>query len=477
MLGSMSYSEKLELESLLAERAYRAKVNRLKGYEPYPKQIEFHNAGASYRERLFAAGNQLGKTLSGAAEVAMHLIGEYPDWWQGLRFEHPIVVIAGSESGELTRDGVQRLLIGQPDREEEWGTGFIPKRCIQRTTRRQGVSNAIDTVTVGHVSGGASSLLFKSYDQGRSKWQANTVHFVWFDEEPPSDVYFEGITRTNATKGSVMMTYTPLKGMSAVSARFFLEDAPDRIKIMMTIQDALHYSQEERDRIIASYPAHEREARTKGIPTLGSGLIFPVAEEDIVVQPFPIPAHWVQIGGIDFGWDHPTAAASLAWDRDSDIVYVTRDYRKREATPLIHAAALKPWGAWLPWSWPHDGLQHDKGSGEQLAKQYKEQGMKMLPQRAQFLDGSNGVEAGLSDMLLRMQTGRWKVFSICQGWLQERQTYHRKDGKVVKERDDVISASRYALMMLRFAKQAPPPETNRAYRGFGAKTGSSWMSG
>ncbi len=396
-------------------------MNRLKGYEPYPKQIEFHNAGASYRERLFAAGNQLGKTLSGAAEVAMHLTGEYPFWWQGLRFDHPIVVIAGSESGELTRDGVQRLLVGQPDREEEWGTGFIPKRCIQRTTRRQGVSNA--------------------------------------------------------TKGSVMMTYTPLKGMSAVSARFFLEDAPDRIKIMMTIQDALHYSQEERDRIIASYPAHEREARTKGIPTLGSGLIFPVMEEDIVVQPFPIPPHWVQIGGIDFGWDHPTAAASLAWDRDSDIVYVTRDYRKREATPLIHAAALKPWGAWLPWSWPHDGLQHDKGSGEQIAKQYKEQGMKMLPQRAQFLDGSNGVEAGLSDMLLRMQTGRWKVFSTCQDWLQERQTYHRKDGKVVKERDDVISASRYALMMLRFAKQAPPPETSRAYRGFGANTGSSWMSG
>ncbi|WP_083647309.1 terminase family protein [Pseudochrobactrum sp. B5] len=421
MLGSLSYSEKLELESLLAERAHRKKVNRLKGYEPYPKQIEFHNAGASYRERLFAAGNQLGKTLSGAAEVAMHLTGEYPFWWQGLRFDHPIVVIAGSESGELTRDGVQRLLVGQPDREEEWGTGFIPKRCIQRTTRRQGVSNA--------------------------------------------------------TKGSVMMTYTPLKGMSAVSARFFLEDAPDRIKIMMTIQDALHYSQEERDRIIASYPAHEREARTKGIPTLGSGLIFPVMEEDIVVQPFPIPPHWVQIGGIDFGWDHPTAAASLAWDRDSDIVYVTRDYRKREATPLIHAAALKPWGAWLPWSWPHDGLQHDKGSGEQIAKQYKEQGMKMLPQRAQFLDGSNGVEAGLSDMLLRMQTGRWKVFSTCQDWLQERQTYHRKDGKVVKERDDVISASRYALMMLRFAKQAPPPETSRAYRGFGANTGSSWMSG
>ncbi len=98
---------------MLAERAHRKKVNRLKGYEPYPKQIEFHNAGASYRERLFAAGNQLGKTLSGAADVAMHLICEHSDWWQGLCFDHPIVVIAGSESGELTRDVAQQLVVVQ----------------------------------------------------------------------------------------------------------------------------------------------------------------------------------------------------------------------------------------------------------------------------------------------------------------------------------------------------------------------------
>lgn len=455
MLQSMP-SEQLSalLTKMEKERLHRQRINRLKGYEPYPKQIEFHTAGASYRERLFAAGNQLGKTLSGAAEVAMHLTGEYPDWWQGLRFDHPIVVIAGSESGELTRDGVQRLLVGPPDREEEWGTGFIPKRCIQRTTRRQGVSNAVDTVTVGHVGGGASTLLFKSYDQGRSKWQANTVHFVWFDEEPPSDVYFEGITRTNATKGSVMLTYTPLKGMSAVSARFFLEDAPDRHKVMMTIEDALHYSAEDCARIIASYPAHEREARTKGIPTMGSGLIFPVIEEDITCEPFQIPSHWPQLGAMDFGWDHPTAGAAIAWDRDADTIYLTKDYRQRQATPIIHAAALKAWGGWLPWAWPHDG-NNDTAAGENLASQYRAQGLNMMPDRATFEDGTNSVEAGLMEMLDRMLTGRFKVFRTCGAWLEERQTYHRKDGKVIKERDDVISASRYAIMMKRFAKTKP----------------------
>nr|WP_198963441.1 terminase large subunit [Sinorhizobium fredii] len=456
MLACLSSSEKLELLQLLEEKERRSKQNLLARYKPYSKQKEFHAAGAEYRERLFMAGNQLGKTLAGAAEAAMHLTGRYPDWWDGRRFDRPIVMLAGSESYELTRDGVQRLLVGPPLSEEDWGTGYIPKAAIVETTRRSGVSGALDSVTVRHASGGASTLLLKGYDQGRTKWQANTVDYVWFDEEPPEDVYLEGITRTNATQGSIAVTFTPLKGMSTVVARFIMPgDDPGalyRTVTTMTIDDAEHYSAEERAKIIASYPAHEREARTKGVPSLGSGRIFPVAEESIRVDPFEIPKHWVQIGGLDFGWDHPFGAVGCAWDRDADVFYVTKVYREREATPIIHAAALKPWGAWLPWSWPHDGLQHDKGSGEQLAAQYKAQGLSMLPERATFEDGTNGVEAGLSDMLQRMQTGRWKVFSTCGDWFEEFRLYHRKDGKVVKERDDVISASRYALMMKRFAK-------------------------
>jgi phage terminase large subunit-like protein len=439
-----------EQAMLMAELDRRRRTNRLSSYHPYSKQREFHEAGAFFRERLFMAGNQLGKTLAGAAEAAMHLTGRYPDWWEGKRFVKPIVMLAGSESYELTRDGVQRLLIGPPMNEEEWGTGYIPKADIIATTRRSGVSAALDSVTVRHVSGGASTLLFKAYEQGRGKWQANTVDFVWFDEEPPEDVYFEGITRTNATRGLIAVTFTPLKGMSTVVARYILEKSPDREVITMTIDDAEHYTPEDRQKIIDSYPPHEREARTKGIPSLGSGRIFPVPEEDITITPFAIPKHWVQIGGIDFGWDHPTAAACLAWDRDSDVIYVTKNYRKREAPVHTHAAALKPWGAWLPWSWPHDG-NNDTAAGENLASQYKAQGMGFLPERATFEDESNSVEAGLMDMLDRMVTGRWKVFATCTEWFEEFRLYHRKDGKVVKERDDTISASRYALMMKRFA--------------------------
>lgn len=222
----------------------------------------------------------------------------------------------------------------------------------------------------------------------------------------------------------------------------------------MTIYDAEHYTDAERAAIIAAYPEHEREARAKGIPQLGSGRVFPISEESIKIAAFVIPEHWPQIGGLDFGWDHPTAAGKLAWDKDADVLYLTHVYAEREMTPLHHAAALKPWGEWLPWAWPHDGLQHDKGSGEALKDQYRKHGLAMLPEKATHPDGGNGVEAGIVEMLERMETGRFKVFSHLEPWFEEFRQYHRKDGLIVKEFDDRISASRYAVMMRRFAKIA-----------------------
>jgi len=224
----------------------------------------------------------------------------------------------------------------------------------------------------------------------------------------------------------------------------------------MTIEDAEHYTPEEREAIIASYPAHERDARAKGIPVLGSGRIFPVSQELIEIEPIEISPSWVQIGGLDFGWDHPTAAIKLVWNRDEDIVYVTSAYKQKEATPVIHAAALKPWGENLNWAWPHDGYQHDKGSGKEIRRQYEDQGLKMLPDHATFEDGGNGVEAGITSMLDRMYTQRFKIFKHLTEWFTEFRLYHRKDGKVVKEFDDLMAATRYAIMMLRFARVIKP---------------------
>lgn len=169
------------------------------------------------------AGNQLGKTYCGGAEVAYHLTGLYPDWWQGKRWERPVRWWAGSKTGEVTRDGVQRYLVGEPKDESQWGTGMIPKVHLLDWARRQGIADALDSLIVKHVSGGTSTLGFKSYDQGRQKWQGETLDGVWFDEEPPMDIYMEGLTRTNATGGITMITFTPLLGMSDVVSMFLDE--------------------------------------------------------------------------------------------------------------------------------------------------------------------------------------------------------------------------------------------------------------
>lgn len=229
----------------------------------------------------------------------------------------------------------------------------------------------------------------------------------------------------------------------------------------MTIDDAEHYSTAEREAIIAAYPAHERDARAKGIPVLGSGRVFTIPEEDIREAPVRLPPYWPRIGALDFGWDHPSAAVELAFDTEADVIHVVKAFRATHTSPAMQAIALKPWGAgpggqWLPWAWPRDGHRETlEGAGEALAKQYREQGMRLLGHHAQFKDGSVSVEAGLMDMFDRMQTGRFKVFDNLTDWFEEYRLYHRKDGKVVKLRDDLMSATRYGVMMIRMAVVEP----------------------
>jgi hypothetical protein len=134
--------------------------------------------------------------------------------------------------------------------------------------------------------------------------------------------------------------------MSTVVQRFLSSSSaahPDRAVVTATIDDAPHFSAAAKAQIAASYQPHELEARTKGVPVLGSGRIFPVKEETLAIEHREFPRHWPRIGGMDFGWDHPFAAVELVWDRDTDTIYVSRTYCMREATAVIHAAALKPW--------------------------------------------------------------------------------------------------------------------------------------
>lgn len=446
----------IELAKKIRRYKELASTNKLLFYKPYAKQREFHAVGADMAERCMGAGNQLGKTWCGSMEAAYHVTGLYPDWWEGLRFDKPITMWVCGVSGKDIRGSTQKLLIGRIEKPEEFGTGSIPKHLILDHVKALGTKDLCDHVKIKHISGGTSLIFFKSYEQGRASFQSETLDLIWFDEEPPPEIYSEGLTRTNkGQKGQrAMLTFTPLLGVTEVVRKFYEEPSAHQHLTMMTIWDVDHYSKEEKQQIIDSYPPHERDARSKGIPTMGSGRVFPISEDDIKVEPFRIPAYWPRIKGLDFGTDHPTALACCAWDRDNDVFYVYDEYTARAemATPSFFAPACNRKLSWIPIAWPHDGLQHDKGSYEQLAQQYADAGMEMLPDKATFEDGGNGVEAGIMDMLDRMKTGRWKVFSNCIQWLEEFRLYHRKDGKIVKVRDDLISASRYALMMKRYAE-------------------------
>jgi phage terminase large subunit-like protein len=446
------------LATALVERADRFRFNALKRYSPYPKQAEFHRLGTEFSERMMGAGNQTGKTWCGAHEAAYHATGLYPDDWEGARFEKPTVGWVGGVTGEVIRDTTQKMLVGRMQDKESIGTTAIPKDCIIELVRALGIKDLLDHVKVKHVSGGTSLIFFKSYEKGREKFQGETIDWAWLDEEPPADIYSETLTRTNNGQLGqfLFVTFTPLLGMTDIAHSFYKDPGKYKILVVMTIYDVDHYTDEEKEKIVESYPAHEREARAKGIPILGSGRIFPVAQEKIEIEPIKLPDHWVHLGGLDFGWDHPQAAVHIVWDRDADVIYVTNEYKARETTPDEAGQALRHWGTELKFAWPHDGYQHDKGSGKQLADQYKGAGLKMLREHATHPEGGNGVEAGLMDMLDRMRTGRFKVFSTCPEWFGEFMLYHRKDGKVVKLMDDLMAATRYAIMMIRHAAPLQP---------------------
>lgn len=444
---TLSASEQVLVRQALARR-------KLELFRPYAKQIEFLNASASHLEILLMAANQIGKTVTAAFLTAMHATGKYPDWYMGRRFKKAPVIWCAGTTGAFVRDTIQKLLVGDISNPD---TGFIPPLDIVDKIPSRGVAGSIDTIVVNHVSGQKSRITFKSYDQQREKFQGDTVDFVWLDEEPDNDIYIEALTRTNATGGYLIMTFTPLRGQSKVVQRFTREKSHDRCVITMTIDDALHIPASERQTIINRYAKHEQEARIYGKPSPGTGVIFPVARSDIACEPFDVtmaPFYWQELAGIDFagsGEDgHPTAAVRLLYNPQDDIIYVTNTYRRKGGTPMVHGAALKPWGR-VPFAWPHDGLQHDRGSGVPLKDLYANEGLNMLPENARFEDGSNGVEAGIAMLLTRMETGRLKIFSHLTDLFEEIEGYYRDEGKIIKKDEDTICAMRYSVMCLRFA--------------------------
>lgn len=210
-----------KLERLLAQVEGKLNRERMRFFQPWSVQRDFFDSGREWRFRLFMAANQVGKTTVGAFEMACHLTGEYPDWWQGIRYFRPTRWWAGSDTFDNTRDNIQQKLLGPPEDPSAWGTGMIPSRCIVDTPPSGHTEGMVDHITVRHSGGGTSLVRMKAYTQPRERWQGEVLDGVWYDEEPPLVLWTEGLTRTNTKPdGRCWITATPLKGMSDVILAF-----------------------------------------------------------------------------------------------------------------------------------------------------------------------------------------------------------------------------------------------------------------
>ena len=472
--GSISAAEEKELEDLLAEEELENRFSRVDSYDPYPYQLKFHESGSEANQRLLMAANRIGKSYCGSMELSYHLTGIYPEWWKGREYDRPIVAWAGGVSNETTRDIVQFELLGSPDDPDAFGSGTIPKNYIIKTERKPGVPNAKSVALIRHVSGGNSSLHFKAYEMGVEKWQGRSVDCIWLDEEPSREIYSQAVTRTLDRKGMVYMTFTPEAGMTETVASFMnnlqqgqsltnatWDDASEQVKTLRGNKG--HLNELVMEQILSSYSPHEREMRRYGRPSIGSGLIFPINEEKLMIDPIHIEDHWPRIAAIDFGWDHPTAVVWGAIDRDEDVFYVYDCYRMSKASPSVHAETIRTRPHFIPIAYPHDGNRRDSMGNPGLADQYRNLGCNMMldhftnPPALGENKGGNSIEEGLMAMIQAMENGKFKVFSTLPDWFEEFRMYHRKGGKVVAIRDDIMSATRYAFQSQRFAVAGEDP--------------------
>lgn len=424
--------------------------------ELYYHHTEFFDNGAWSKYRAFIGGNGVGKTeYAGGYELCCHLTGEYPAWWKGKRWSRPIKAWIGGDTLKTVRDIVLPKLLGPEDAR---GTGVFPASSIGKIKLIPGGQGAIDNVRIRHKPTGKwSTLWFKSYDQSRDAWQGEEIDFIDLDEQCPTDIFEECISRFRGISedGRLILTFTGLKGATDVALLFLPEladpssgttietmRAASRSRVVCPMDDVPHLSKEWIAEKLANYSGAARETRRTGIPYTGSGRIYRVDESVFVVEPFAVPRYWSRVWAADFGFGSEengsgTACVWGAWDRENDIVYIYNEYFQAEMPRSVHAAAIKGRGSWIPGVGDYAGKAD---SGLTTMAEYQRLGLDIQP-------ANKAVEAGIDSVTERLSQGRLKVFSTCTRWLGEYRLYqYAPNGTIKKERDHLMDSTRYLVM-------------------------------
>jgi phage terminase large subunit-like protein len=411
--------------------------------ELYPKHEMVFGGGADYRERIFIAANRVGKTVVGCYETTCHATGEYPKWWKGWRVNKPVTIWVAGDTGKTTRDILQNKLLGPVG---EFGSGLIPRKAIGRYLSKTGVADAIEVVYVKSKFGGYSTIYFKSYDQRREGFQGTEVDFIQPDEEPPQDIYTEMLLRTMTTNGRILTTFTPLMGLSDVVLQFcaggeIVEGPISTSKFVVSCDwDSVpHLSKKDKDDLYAAIPPFQRDARSKGIPQLGSGAIYQVPESEILVDDFDMPESWRRVYAMDVGWNR-TAALWGAHDVENDIVYCYSEHYRGQAEPVIHAQAIKGRGKWIRGVIDPASRGRTQTDGHSLIDMYRDLGLDLSM-------ANNAVEAGIYEVWERLSSGRLKIFKSLGNLRSEYRIYRRDEkGRIVKKDDHLLDCLRYLIM-------------------------------
>lgn len=456
-----------ELLELLEQEEQYKKYNLKNQYFPdegkyrrdlYPKHLKFFEEGKSYPERLLIAANRVGKSLAGALEMSYHMSGLYPAWWNGRVFKRPVRFWFAGKDWTVTRDVLQSHLLGL---KSDCGTGLIPKYLIKRFTAKPGSPDGIELFEVwrkknqcikecsfGNCScpGDYSTGQFKSYESGVDAYVGAAIDGIQLDEEPPANIYLECLVRTMTTKGFVITTFTPDNGMSETVLSFFKNGefkegqiSDSKYVVNITWDDVPHLSDLEKEQLKSAMLPHQIEAKTKGIPYLGAGAIYPIAESQYLCDPFPIPPFWPKFYGMDVGWN-ATAAVWVAFDPQAGIYYVYSEYFRGQAEPSIHAEGIKARGSWINGAIDPASRGKGQSDGKRFLDQYYSLGLILWP-------ADNSVEAGLLKNYQLLSSGKCKIFNTLQGIIGEIRLYRRDEkGNIVKQNDHRLDAFRYAMM-------------------------------
>jgi phage terminase large subunit-like protein len=288
-----------------------------------------------------------------------------------------------------------------------------------------------------------STVGLKTYEQGRKSFEGTAKDWIWDDEEPPADVYDEQKMRLLTTNGCIYTTFTPLRGMSDV-VKSFLEpdnDAMRAVKFYVQAgwRDAPHLNEEAKKSMLAGLPPHQVRARTLGEPSLGSGAIYPISEDDVLIDSFAIPDSWARGYALDVGWNR-TACLWGARDPGNGRIVLYDEHYQGMGEPASHALAIRARGDWIKGVIDPAARGRSQMDGKQLLWVYTQLGLDLSP-------ANNALEAGITSVWQALLSGQLKAMRHLQQWRREFGRYHRDDkGQIPAQDDHLMDDMRYLWM-------------------------------